>query len=39
MYVSNDASKMVIRYNSRLEIEVSGTSDLGLSPPPFEIEY
>ncbi len=30
MYVRNDASKMVIQYNSRQQIEMSGTSDFGL---------
>ncbi len=30
MYVRNDASKMVIRYNSWQEPEISGTSVFGL---------
>ena len=40
MYVRNDASKMVIQYNSRQETEMSDTSDFRhRTSDLFEVEY
>jgi hypothetical protein len=40
MYLRNDASKMEIQYNSRLEIEMSVTSNFRLrTSDQFEVEY